>query len=119
MTNKEIFEMCERPFTPQVTMEQIVGCSDPIKFLSWGIDKRISVLKDEDDDCVGMIMKLNHENYDDMIMITLSWDDTYRVRFVNQNFDIVHDVEGLFFDQLFEVINNKLERMMKMEFSMN
>ena len=119
MTNKEIFEMCERPFTPQVTMEQIVGCSDPIKFLGWNIDKRISVLRDDDDDCVGMIMKLNHKNFNDMLLITLSWDDTYRVRFVDQDFNIIDDIEGLFFDQLFEVIDRRLDEKIKVEFSLN
>jgi len=99
MTNKEIFEMCERPFTPQVTMEQIMsGDCDIKKFISWNIDHRISVLKNEHDECVGMIMKMDNSRYDDMVFITLSWDDTYRIRFVNKNFEILKDIEGIYCD---------------------
>jgi hypothetical protein len=101
-------------------MEQIMsGDCDIKKFISWNIDHRISVLKNEHDECVGMIMKMDNSRYDDMVFITLSWDDTYRIRFVNKNFEILKDIEGIYCDQLYEVIDNTMDSVMKVEFSLN
>lgn len=119
MNSNELFSFCERTFHPQTTMEQILQESTN-DYQHWNVDQRISVLKNDDDDCVGMIMKLDHPNFDDLVLITLSWDDTYRVRFIDlSRGEVVQDKEYIYFDQLFEVINNTLKGMIRMEFSMN
>lgn len=119
MTNEQIFSLCERSFRPQTTMEQILQESTD-EYETWNVDHRVSVLTNDDGNPVGMILKLEHPNFDDLVLITLSWDDTYRIRFIKYDtFEVVHDKEYIYFDQLFEVINNTLKGMMKMEFSMN
>lgn len=120
MTNEQIFSMCERSFSPKVTMDQLMSGSTSVKeFMGWGIDPRISVLTNDENEGIGMIMKMNNERYSDLVMITLSWDDTYRVRFLNENFEILKDVEYIYCDQLFDVIDNTMNSIMKVEFSLN
>ena len=120
MTNEQIFSMCEREFSPKVTMVQLMGGPSNLKqFMSWGIDPRISVLTNDENEGIGMIMKMNNERFSDLVMITLSWDDTYRIRFFNQDFEMSKDIEGIYCDQLFEVIDNTMSSIMKVEFSLN
>lgn len=120
MTNEQIFSMCERSFSPKVTMDQLMSGSTSVKeFMGWGIDPRISVLTNDEDESVGMILKMENERYSDLVMITLSWDDTYRIRFFNQDFEMLKDVEGIYCDQLFEVIDNTMNSIVKVEFCMN
>ena len=120
MTNEQIFSMCEREFSPKVTMEQLMSSSSNVKeFMSWNIDPRISVLTNEENESVGMIMKMDNDRYDEMVFITLSWDDTYRIRFINQKFEIMKDIEGIYCDQLFEVIDRTMNNLVKVDFCMN
>lgn len=112
--------MCERSFSPKVTMEQLMSGSPSMKeFISWNIDQRVSVLNNDEKECVGMIMKMDNERYDDLVFLTLSWDDTYRIRFINQKFEVMKDIEGIYCDQLFEVIDRTMENLVKIEFNMN
>lgn len=97
-----------RGFDPQVTMEQIVmEGKDKIK--EWDIDNRIGCVTDGEDEYEDrpkvMFMKLNHRNYKDMICISLDWDDTYHVRFVNQQEEVTHEISFIYFDCLFDVID--------------
>jgi hypothetical protein len=50
----------------------------------------------------------------------LSYDDTYRIRFMNKEFDVTDDIEGIYFDMLFECINNRIVNpKMKFDFNLN
>lgn len=118
MTQEQILSMCERSFSPQVTMEQIVS-PDPKTFLKWNVHHQIQVIPNEHDECVGMIMKMNNSKYDEFLMITLSWDDTYRLRFMNGNYEVSKDIDFIFCDQLSEVIDDTISKMVKVEFSLN
>ena len=106
--NKKLNEWFGRGFEPQVTMEQIM-VEGQEKVKEWDIDPRIGCITDGDDEYEerpkGMYMKLNHRNYSDMIFITLDWDDTYHVRFINQNEEVTHEIEFIYCDQLFDVID--------------
>jgi hypothetical protein len=120
MTQQEILSMCEREFSPEVTMKQILSSSKEVhSFIKWGVERSISVITNEHDECVGMVMKFNDERFDEFVFITLSWDDTYRIRFVSEDFEIYKDVPFVFCDQLFNVIDNSMNSVMKMVFSMN
>jgi hypothetical protein len=119
MENVSMKSLCERPFNPEVTMEQIVSESNFDKFKTWNVHPLIQCMSNDDDECIGMMMKLDHPNYKDFVFITLSWDDTYRVRFFDQRGEEVEDISMLYFDQLFEVIDRRLDKFMRYEVCLN
>ena len=68
----------------------------------------------------GIVLKLNHPNYSDMVLITLSYDDTYRIRFADEKFNVSDDIEGIYFDMLFECINERIvNKKTKFDFNLN
>ena len=97
-----------RGFDPQTTMGQIEDFGKD-KLKDWKIDPRICCITDGEDDIEDrpklMCIKLNHRNYNDMVLITLDFDDTYHVRFVSEEENVTHEIEFIYFDQLFEVID--------------
>ena len=103
-----IASLCERPFSPQVTMGQIIeeGRSN---FIQWNIRQEILTISNEHDEVVGMFLKFQHPNYDDLLLITLGWEDLYHIRFMDSEKVISHEVEGLYHDQLFEVIDRHIK----------
>jgi hypothetical protein len=105
MNKKQLIaSLCERSFSPQVTMGQIIE-EGRSKFMDWNIRQEILTISNEHDEVVGMFLKFQHSNYDDLLLITLGWDDLYHIRFMDSEKCISHEVEGLYFDQLFEVID--------------
>ena len=44
------------------------------------------------------------------VLITLSWDDTYKVDYLNRNLKVIDTQENIYFDQLVEFIDNRIER---------
>lgn len=122
MKEKTLSSLCERTFSPQETLKQIIGCGDFEQFQKWNIFERILTIGNKDNEIVGMFLKFNHKNYTDLVMITLDSTDLYHLRFMNVEREITHEVEGLFFDQLFEVIDNyinSLEPVMMKDLCMN
>lgn len=116
--------MCYRQFNPKTTMNQIIsGSYDENKiddFLSWNVDKNITVLSNERNENVGMLLELNHYNYSDVILISLGWEDLYEVNFINwSSGEVVKTESGIYCDMLFSIINSKLKGIFKMEFVMN
>ncbi len=116
---KTIHSLCERPFDPKTTLFQIINYGNEEKYETWNVNKMVSCVSNKDNEVIGMTLKLDHKNYKDFILITLSWDDTYRVRFIDSRGEIVDDISFLFFDQLFEVIDDRLDKFVRMEFCMN
>lgn len=106
---KEYFDkVCERPFDPETTMGQLEDFGGE-KFLEWGVDKRVCVLTNNKEERVGIILKINHPNYCDMLLITLSYLDLYSVRFLNMELEeVMKGIDGLYCDQLFECIDRKI-----------
>ena len=126
MTTKQLLEMGERPFVPQETLQQIAHYGK-FGFIMWNINKGIFCIPDFDDDeeqidgyCRGIVLKINHPNYSDMVLITLSYDDTYRIRFMDRECNVTDDVEGIYFDMLFESINDRIvNKKVKFDFNLN
>jgi hypothetical protein len=105
---KKLTEWFGRGFHPQTTMDQIMEYGKD-KINEWKVDPRIGCITDGDDEYEdrpkGMYMKLNHRNYQDTLFITLDWDDTYHIRFLNEEQEVTHEIEFVYCDQLFEVID--------------
>ena len=118
MKEQTILSLCERTFDPKSTMFQLIHFGKE-KYDTWNVHKCIQCVTNKDNEVVGMTLKLDHENYKDFIFITLSWDDTYRVRFFDQRGEEVEDISMLYFDQLFEVIDRRLNEFVRFEVCLN
>lgn len=104
----KLFSFCERQFEPKETMRQIIHDTKSVQAVTteWNIDPRISVLCNEEENVPdGMVFKMNHKNYSDMVMITLAWNDTYTIRFINEEAEVTHKIDEVYCDQLFEVLD--------------
>ena len=122
MKEKELMDLCCRIFQPTETIKQIISFGQS-EFLSWDIDPRIGTITNDEcegNECVGLIIKLGHENYSDLILITLGFMDTYDVYFLNEEMEKTHEIKDLYFDSLFEQINNYIKKPFKVnDFCLN
>lgn len=108
--NDLVVSLCERPFDPRVTMSQIID-EGRSKFLEWNIRHEILTVSNEYDEVVGMFLKFQHPNYSDMVMITLTSEDLYHIRFMDKDTYISHEIDGLYYNQLFEVIDRYIKNL--------
>jgi len=73
-------------------------------YFSWGVSNKYNI------DNKGLLLKVNGHHHKGYVFITLSWADLYDVHLISTHGNIKQSVEGLYFDQLVEVIDNKIER---------
>jgi hypothetical protein len=108
-TNEKLFSFCQRQFDPKTTtaqLEQHRGAREVMQNI-WNIDPRVMTLCNETPDVPdGMIFKVNHDNYNDLVMITLDWSDLYHIRFMNQDIEVTHEITEVYEDCLFGAIND-------------
>jgi hypothetical protein len=57
-----------------------------------------------------LFLKVNGHHHSQYVLITLSWDDTYKVDYLNRNLKVIDTQENIYFDQLVEFIDNRIER---------
>lgn len=130
MENEKKFITCQedlinlgcRVFDPRVTMDQITDNLTPKEvkqFLEWGVEKQLGVVNNEHDESIGVILKLNHKNYEETIYITLNFLDYYNVHFILRNGEVVHTIEDVGCEELYSVIQGVLNCVMKVEVSLN
>lgn len=102
---KKLQKLGEREFNPMETLQLISQYNKSI-WWSWGVPtnsiKRIGNK--------GLLFQVNGNHYKGLVMITLSFLDLYDVHLVTNEGDVTEKIEGLFFDQLQEVIDNRVER---------
>ena len=99
----ECFSLCERPFNVNET-KQILKMSARI-VLSWGISKSYGL------EGKGLMLKVNGNHHKGWVLITLGWEDLYKVYIVNNNGRVLDKYEGIYFDQLVETIDNRIEKL--------
>lgn len=114
-----------REFDPRVTMSQIMSGMDKnpqrlIEFLSWDIEKNLHVVKNDEDEIIGLMMKFNHDNYSELLYVTLNFLDYYNLHFIHsETKEIICSVEDVDCESLFSVINDTLNNVRKFNFSLN
>lgn len=112
MTHNELFNMLivkrERNFDLNETL--LVLRSNQSIYLSWGVSKLVNLQNK------GLIMKVNGHHHKGWVLITLGWEDLYKVYIVSNTGDILDQCEGIFFDQLVEMIDNRIERIPDYQF---
>jgi hypothetical protein len=102
MDNSILLPLMEREFDPKETM--LVLKSDLLKYWSWGVSKVTNYMKK------GLMLKVNGNHHKGLVFITLSWMDTYTVYIMNNVGRVLDKYEDVYFDDLVEIIDNRIER---------
>lgn len=98
----EVIQECgQRDFDPQETMH-ILTANKSI-WWSWGVSTGISTHK-------FLAFKVNGHHHKGWVVINLMWEDLYRVTLITTHGNIKNQSEGLYFDQLVEWIDEKVEK---------
>jgi len=84
--------------------------SNPSIYWSWGVERYFNV---EDR---GLMMKVNGHHHKGWVLITLGWDDWYRVHILTQFGEVLDSYNGVGFDELIGVIDDRIERIEEYEF---
>lgn len=105
MTNirkNELYEaLVEREFNPAETLKVIQH--NKTVYWSWGIEKLVNYFDK------GLILFVNGHHHIGVLLITLAWNDTYSFHLINENGTIKESIHELYFDELQERIDKKIE----------
>jgi hypothetical protein len=94
--------LCEREFDPKETLK-VLSYHKSI-YWSWGVSKLVNV------DNKGLLMKVNGHHHKGYVFITLGYEDLYKVFIISTHGNIKDKYEGIYFDGLVEVIDNRIEK---------
>lgn len=94
--------LCEREFDPNETLK--VLRHNPTIYWSWGVSKLANI------DNKGLLMKVNGHHHKGYVCINLGWDDTYTIRLVSTHGNVKFEMEGVYFDMLFDTLDEQIER---------
>jgi hypothetical protein len=99
---KTIKHLEKREFNPSETLQLLNSYG--FKLWSWGINKKINVENKI------LLLKVNGHNHKGWVVITLDWSDTYTVDIVSNKGEVLKNYEMVYFDELFTVIDDNIER---------
>lgn len=106
MTQAKLFEIVsektQREFDPNETMQWL--SINPSIFWSWGVSKKINLYNK------ALLLNVNGHHHKGWVVITLAWDDTYSLYYINTNGTIVGEQHNVYCDMLRDVIDDKIER---------
>ena len=102
MDIRKIDYLYKREFNTSETL-QVLTHNKTI-YWSWGVSGLFNCADK------GLLMKVNGHHHKQYVLITLDWDDTYKIDYLNRNMKVIDTHEGIYFDQLVEVIDNRIER---------
>lgn len=106
MTQQQLFASVsnkfEREFNPVETMQVLTH--DLMTYLSWGVSKKINLGNK------GLLLKVSGHHHKGWVLITLAWNDTYSVYIVSNKGEIKDEYKEVFFDELAELIDDRIER---------
>lgn len=98
----------EDSFSPNETLQWLK--QNPIVTMSWGLHDPKVLRKDSL--VTGLIFKVNGHHHKGSVLITLAWDDTYTVRFINNHYQEVKDkLEMVYCDLLQNSIDEVIEQL--------
>lgn len=76
---------------------------DKMIYWSWGVSKLYNC------ENKGLLLKVNGRHFKDYVLITLGWEDTYNVYYLNKELVEVEKTENVYFDKLVEIIDERIE----------
>jgi len=105
MTRK-LIQLCrglgEREFDTRETLQLLQGYQ--FRFWSWGANGFTNL------ENKGLLFKVQGHHHKGYVLITLGYDDTYKVHIISTQGNVKDTYEGIYFDMLFETIDNRIER---------
>lgn len=106
MTNKQLliaraYEFGKMEFDVNETLRLLRGYG--WKFLSWGATAFTNIHNK------ALLFKVNGHHHKGHVVIVLDWNDTYSFRLVNRVGEPIHEEEMVYFDELFDRIDKKIE----------
>jgi hypothetical protein len=100
--NKMLHEVCQRQFNPNETMQWLQ--INLRSFICWGVGRPYQFANKALWFTVkGRYLKGN-------VLITLAWNDTYTVRFLNAKWETIKVLEQVYCSDLNEIIDNNIEK---------
>jgi hypothetical protein len=101
-------------FDPNDIMEYIIPKGERLMdFLQWEMDENIGVIPSIDGECGAVVIKLTHPNFEDLVMVTKSFLDFANVHFLDSSFKVLHTIDNIPMDELFETIDTQLKLVTK------
>jgi hypothetical protein len=101
----KVFELVcslgEREFDFEQTMHVLTA--DKMIWWSWGVSGGKCSQK-------WIVFKVNGHHHKGWVVITLGWEDLYKIYIVTTHGKIKHQQDGLYFDQIVEYIDKKIEK---------
>lgn len=73
-------------------------------YWSWGVSTKINYQNK------ALILKVSGHHHKGYVVITLDYNDTYNVHMVNTRGTILNEYTMVYFDNLVELIDNRIER---------
>lgn len=92
----------EREFDPKQTLEVLTY--NRMIYWSWGVSKLLNMFNK------GLCLKVSGHHHKGWVVITLSFMDTYSVYIVSNKGEVLDEYLDVYFDELTEVIDNRIEK---------
>ena len=105
MTGKllsQCFSYGQREFNPQETILLLKQYG--FKFWSWGASGFQNLGNKV------LTFKVNGHHHKGYVVIFLGWDDTYSVKLISTQGNVKFERDGVYFDELFDVIDERVEK---------
>lgn len=104
--NKKQFELlstvCEREFNVQETLTLLKYRQTWL--WSWGFNSPVNYSNK------ALSFKVQGHHHRGIVLITLAWNDTYTVRLLSTQWNVKETITEVYFDQLSELLDQKIER---------
>jgi hypothetical protein len=98
----------ERPFNTQETL--LLLKHNQAIFFSWGVSKMVNLQNK------GLMFKVSGNHHKGWVLVTLGWEDLYKVFIVSNTGKYLNEYTGIFFEDLQEVIDNRIEKIKDYKF---
>ena len=99
--NKNFELLVQREFDPQET-HQLLKHNRTV-YWSWGVEKVVNYYDK------ALILIVNGHHHKGLLLIRLSWDDTYSYFLLNDDNSIKKEVHNIYFDELQNRIDKDIE----------
>lgn len=102
MKNSMLEKLTQREFEPAETLKVIQH--NRTIYWSWGVEKIVNYFDK------ALLLIVNGHHHKGVLLITLAWNDTYSFHLINDNGTVKETVTDVYFDELQERIDTKIER---------
>ena len=91
----------EREFDSQETLQWLK--IHQLNFMSWGVEKMLQY------ESRSLFLKVNGFVHSGWVLITLAWNDTYTVRLLDDQFEIIKESNLIYCDMLCDTVDFLVE----------